>query len=298
MNPKEDKPAGKRQRLSRALVELTKPRLNFLVVLTAMGGYEMGRYTTPFPWMEFLHLSGGTALLAGASAAINMVMERQSDALMNRTRNRPIPAGSVSPAVAMAWGLILSAAGLAWLYLGTNKLTAGLGLATLLSYLVVYTPSKKVSELSTWIGAVPGALPPVMGWAAATNSLGHGAVVLFAILFFWQIPHFLAIAWMYREDYQRGGLKVTPNMEGGDVMTGYQVVVHSVALVMVSLAPTLVGLSGRGYFLAALLLGLGFVAAAVSADRNPNRASARRMLLVSVFYLPILFTFMIFGKIY
>ena len=287
---------SQRSSLGKALLAMTKPRLNFLVVLTAMGGFELGRYESPFPFWSFFHLSVGTAILAGASAALNMWMERDSDSRMDRTRSRPLPAGQISPLVAVLWGSTLSVIGLVWLYLGTNTLTAILGAATLLSYLAVYTPSKRMSALSTWIGAVPGALPPVMGWTAATGGLGDGAAVLFAILFFWQIPHFLAIAWMYRDDYAKGGLVVAPNLESGDALTGRQAVIHSIALLIVSLSPTLVGLTGKIYFSGAIILGLIFIAVAAAAAKSAQRSAARRMLLTSVLYLPLLFTLMLMDK--
>jgi protoheme IX farnesyltransferase len=268
-------------------VALCKPRLNGMVVATAFGGAWLasgGRASAAV----LLHASLGTALTACGASALNMVMERHADALMERTRHRPVPAGRVAPAEAALFGAALAAAGLAWLAVGTNLLATLLAAATLAIYLGVYTPLKVRSAANTLVGAVPGALPPVIGWAAAGEGLGEGAWVLFGILYLWQIPHFLSIAWLYREDYRRAGLVMLAGREDGGAEAGRQAVRYAAALLLVSLFPPAVGLAGPWYAAGAALLGLGFAAAARGFARDRSDATARRLLHASLVYVPVL----------
>lgn len=270
---------------------LTKPRLNFLVLLSALGGYRLA-WEGPMQWPAFLEFAAALFSLAGASAALNMWMERDADARMTRTRQRPLAAGRLSPAEGLVFGVVLSLLALAWLALRINTVTAWLGVATTVSYLAVYTPLKRISSLSTLVGAIPGALPPVMGWAAARGSVDPPAVALFVILFLWQIPHFLAIAVMYADEYKAAGFKVMPFEQGGEA-TGRQMVLYALALIPAALWIYRLGLSGRFYFAAAVILGLAYAGMALYAARASGRQAARRLLLASVLYLPLLFTAML-----
>ncbi|HLY74505.1 MAG TPA: heme o synthase, partial [Planctomycetota bacterium] len=229
-----------------------------------------------------------TILSSAGAAAFNMLLERRLDARMDRTKERPLASGRMAPAEAAVFGGVLCAAGLVWLAVGVNPLTAALSAATMLSYLAIYTPLKTKSSVCTLVGAVPGALPPVMGWAAARGSVEPGAWILFLILFFWQLPHFLALAWMYREDYARAGFPMLPVEEPTGASTGRQVVLQTLALLVVSILPFGFQMAGDGYLVAALVLGAAFLGFGVSfaADRSRNRAS--RLFLASITYLPLL----------
>ena len=275
--------------------ELTKPRITFMVVVTTAAGYLMGAQGHA-SGLTLLHTIVGTALVASAASALNQWMERDTDRLMERTQNRPLPAGRLEPAVVLVFGISVGVFGITYLSRWVNGLTAGLGVGTLLLYLLAYTPMKRVSSLCTIVGAVPGALPPVMGWAAARGDLSVGAWVLFAVLFLWQIPHFLAIAWMYREEYRRGGQPMLPVLDREGVRTGRQIVLYCLALVPVSLLPTVIGLTGSIYFVGALLLGLLYLAAGAHAATRRTTDSARTLLRVSVVYLPLLLGLMAASK--
>lgn len=273
-------------------VALAKPRLNVLVVASTLAGYAMaGGDLFNVPTVLWTVL--GTALVAGGASALNQLIERDADALMRRTRLRPLPDGRVPPGEALAFALLLSAAGLVMLAGGVNLLTAGVALATLASYAIVYTPLKRRTSFATVIGAIPGALPPVIGWAAAGHSLSRGAWVLFAIVFLWQLPHFLAIAWMYREDYARAGFPMLPVIEPDGRSTARQAVLYAAALLPVALAPTLVGMSGQVYFAGALVLTLLFLAMAVRFAMTRATQDARRLFFASIAYLPLLWILMI-----
>ena len=264
--------------------ELVKPRITLMVMLTTMVGFVMGS-TGHVRTAGVLAVLLGTGLVAAGASALNMLMERRTDALMLRTRNRPLPAARLRPADALAWGFLLTGAGvlvLGWL---SGTLAAGVALVTWLSYLLFYTPLKTRTSLSTVVGALPGALPPVIGWAAARGSLDPGAFVLFAILFLWQIPHFLAIAWIYREDYARGGLPMLPVLDPEGKVTGRQAVANSLALLLVSLTPRAAGMAGTVYLVGAILLGLGFTAVAVRLAVLRTLPAARRLFLASIVYL-------------
>ena len=238
---------------------LTKPRLNLLVIATAAAGYYLGAPGDRFEYLTLLHTLGGTALVAGGSAAFNQLVERRVDALMERTRRRPLAADRLSVMQAFWFASLLSVVGLVWLGLGTNWLAAGVAFVTLVTYVLLYTPLKLRTSFSTVVGAIPGALPPMIGWAAATNVITREAWVLFAIVFFWQMPHFLAIAWLFRDDYKRAGFPMLPVIEPDGRSTGYQVATYASALVPVSLAPSMIGLTGPAYFVVALILGLTFL---------------------------------------
>jgi protoheme IX farnesyltransferase len=267
---------------------LCKLRLNSMVVATAFGGAWLGSGGDA-PAALLLHAAGGTALTAFGASAVNMVMERRTDALMVRTRNRPVPAGRIAPAEGALFGAFLAAAGLAWLALGTNLLATALAAVTLATYLAVYTPMKLRSAGNTLVGAVPGAVPPMIGWAATGRGLDAGAWVLFGILYFWQIPHFLSIAWLYRDDYRRAGFVMLPGVDGDGAAAGRHAVRYAAALVLVSLFVPAAGLAGPLYAAGAALLGAGFLGAAISFARERTDARARRLLHASLLYLPLNF---------
>ena len=277
-------------------VTLAKPRLNLLVVGSTLAGFVMGGGDMGNGG-RVLAMVGGTALVAGGASAFNQVVERRTDALMRRTRLRPMADGRLPAADALVYASALSLAGLAVLAVAVNPLSALVALATLVSYAAIYTPLKLRTSFSTVIGAIPGALPPVIGWAAATGGLSQGAWVLFGILFRWQLPHFLAIAWMYRDDYARAGFPMLPVIEPDGRSTGRQAVIYTAALLPLSLAPTLVGMTTPTYFAAALVLTLGFLALTLRFARSRSVADARRVFFGSILYLPILWFLMIAGRV-
>jgi protoheme IX farnesyltransferase len=278
------------------IVELTKPRITLMVVVTAGIGLLLAS-GGKMPMAMVLHTLIGTGLVAAGSAALNHVLERDIDALMRRTADRPLPAGRMHPDLALTIGVALAVAGLVELTLGVNLLTALLGAAALAGYVFVYTPLKKISPLATVVGAVPGAIPPMMGWAAVTESLDPGAWVLFAILFLWQLPHFLAIAWMCRDDYARAGLPMLPVIQPDGRSTARQMVIYGAALLPVSLLPSALGLTGSIYFLGAIGLGLFFLAMCVAFAVSISALAARRVLLASVLYLPAVLAVMVLDRI-
>jgi protoheme IX farnesyltransferase len=264
---------------------LTKPRIVLLVVLTAAVGFYAaapGDVTA----LLFVHLVVGTALVAGGSGALNQVAESGSDALMRRTASRPIPAGRVGRAASTAFALVLGGAGTAYLFVFVNALTASLAALTLVSYVLFYTPLKRVTTLNTLIGAVPGALPILGGWTATGRGVGVAAWSLFLVMFLWQLPHFLALAWLYRDDYGRAGMRMLSVGDDDGHRTFGQALLYAAALLPVSLVPTLVGLAGAVYFLSALLFGVWYVFAALAAARARSIPAARRLFLVSIAYLP------------
>lgn len=278
-----------------ALCELSKARLSGLVLLTTLAGFYLGS-SSPASFGLMFHALGGTALLAIGAAALNQLLERDLDARMRRTENRPLPSGRIQPDTVLIFGGACSAAGLVWLALQANLLTSLLGAATLASYLFVYTPLKRKTTLNTVIGAIPGALPPLMGWTAATGQIGVGGWSLFAILFFWQLPHFLAIAWMYRDDYARAGFVMLPVVDTDGGRTGRSSVSHTLGLISISLFPFVLGISGKLYAIGAILLGFGFLIFAIRFSRALTRASARNLFFASIVYLPLLLGLMAFDK--
>jgi protoheme IX farnesyltransferase len=270
-----------------ALLELAKLRVTMLVVFTTVVGFVLGAGGYVDPW-ALLHVALGTGLVAAGAAAVNQFLEREEDSLMARTRDRPLPSGRLQPLLALAFGLGLASLGIAGLYVSANALTAALAALTFASYAFVYTPLKRMSHLSTVVGAVPGALPPLIGWAAAEGALGAPAWTLFAILFVWQLPHFLGIAWLYREDYSSGGFPMLTVIDPSGRAAGRQVLLQSLALIPVSLLPVLGRLAGPAYSLCAVAFGLVFLALAVRFAVARSRASARALVVGSIVYLPAL----------
>jgi protoheme IX farnesyltransferase len=267
-------------------IELTKPRITLMVVFTALVGFVTAAGPVE-PWRLAAALVG-TGLVASGAAVLNQVLERDTDARMLRTRHRPLPSGRVSLFEARLFGHAVTATGLLLLAWQCGWLPAAVALATWASYLFVYTPLKRRTPLATIVGAVPGALPPVIGWTAASGAIEPGAVILFAILFLWQIPHFLAIAWLYRDDYERGGFPMLPVVDREGSFTARQTVVHSLALLLVSIAPVAAGLAGRLYLAGAFLLGVALTLFAVRLLRQRDLPAARGLFIASVLYLPAL----------
>jgi protoheme IX farnesyltransferase len=280
------RPGTAKNRL-RDLVSLTKPRITLMVLISAGAGFLLGSAGRARP-LELLLTALGIGLVAGGTSALNMVLERDVDALMRRTRGRALPAGRVTPGVAALFSVAVSLAGIAVLAVFVNLLTALLAAVALVSYVAVYTPLKRVSSLSTLVGAVPGALPIMGGWTAATGTLDPGAWALFGILFFWQLPHFLALAWLYRDDYQRGGLRMLGVFDPEGRQTRQQSVLYALALVPVSLLPVLLGLTGTVYPVAALALTGAYVASALRFAVRADSPTARGLFRVSLVYLPLL----------
>jgi len=277
-------------------LELTKPRVSLMVLVTMFVGFYLGSEHGA-GYLRLIETLIGTALAAGGTLALNQFLERRADALMARTRHRPLPDGRMQPTEALLFGVGLAAAGLLILALTVNALSALVTASIVGSYLFIYTPLKQRSSLCGMVGAVPGALPPVIGWTAATGSLSIEAWVLFAIMFLWQIPHTLAIARLYRDDFAKAGIRFLPVVESDGWTTGRQVITHSLALLVVSLLPTLLGLAGTVYFLAALLLGSGFLWYGIGLAISQSLAAARRLLLASLIYLPLLLVVMALDRI-
>lgn len=273
-------------------IALTKPRLNFLVVLTSAAGYYLGSVASINFW-EMAQAVIGTALVAGGAAVLNQVYERDTDAKMRRTLARPLPDHRVTVGDATIFGLTLSVAGITLLGFGANTLAALLAVATLVVYLVIYTPMKRRSSAATLVGAVPGALPPLIGWAAAHGAVTVGGWTLFAIVFLWQIPHFMAIAWMYRDDYRSAGFPMLPVIEPDGRRTGLHALLFAAALLPVSLVPTFVGLSGWIYFSIALVLSLVLLGLSVRFASTRSETSARQLFFGSITYLPLIWAAMI-----
>jgi protoheme IX farnesyltransferase len=278
-----------------AYVELTKPRITFLIVLTSAAGFCLGARGA-VNYLVFTHAMIGIALLSSGIATLNQFMERDLDGLMRRTESRPLPSGRLSPFEALWFGVTLTLVAELYLAVSVNVLTAILGLTVISGYLFLYTPLKTRTSLSTALGAFPGAMPPLMGWTAARGEIDIAAWVLFAILFLWQFPHFLAIAWMYREDYGRAGICMLPVVEPDGRVTGQQIILYSLMLVPVSLLPTFLGVSGKVYLVAALVLGLLFLASSIRAALSKSNQHARQLLLASVLYLPLLFGVMVLNR--
>lgn len=268
-------------------LELTKPRIAVLALFTVTVGYSLG---TEGNWQfaPLLHALFGIALVAAGSSALNQYIERHTDALMNRTSTRPIPDGRLLPREVLAFGLTTGMFGSLYLLVTTNVLTAALAASTLLIYAAIYTPMKRATSFCTAVGAVAGALPPVLGWTAARGTFDLGAFVLFGIMFLWQFPHFLAIAWLYREDYARANLKMLPAAAASKHVAGLMGVAYALALVPVSLLPSRTGMAGDGYCLAAVILGAGYVLCAVRFLAHETPGTARRVIYSSLLYLPLL----------
>ena len=277
-------------------VELTKPRIVLMVLVTAFVGFYVGSEKIP-DYIRLLQMLFGTALAAGGTLALNQFLERDTDAMMERTRHRPLPDGRVQPREAVWFGIAITMAGLAYLALAVNVASAWVTALVTLSYLFFYTPLKRRSSLCMLVGAVPGALPPVIGWVAARGELQVDAWVLFAIMFLWQVPHTLAIARLYRDDFAKAGIQFLPVIEPDGSSTHRQIISHSAALLAVSLLPTLLGLAGAIYFLVAFLLGIGFLASGISLAMESTLSGARRLLFASLIYLPVLLLVMALDRV-
>jgi heme o synthase len=288
---------AKRGQRTADFVTLTKPRLNFLVLITTLGGMYLAAPNGVAVPLLF-HALVGTALVAGGAAALNQVWERETDGLMRRTRRRPIPGGRLRAIDGVWFGTLLSATGLIELTWKVNPLASAVAAATLVSYVFVYTPLKTRTSLSTLVGAIPGALPPVIGWAAATGTVSIGALVLFGIVFFWQMPHFLAIAWLYRDDYRQARIPLLPVLEPDGRRTGQQALLYASALWPVSLLPAAVGLAGMPYIALATLLGAGLIALSALFARERTTITARRLFLYSIVYLPLLWTALVIDRVW
>ncbi len=278
------------------LLELTKPGICVLALAMTALGYCVGNQG-PLHWGHFLISLFGTALIGAGCGAVNQWMEQDIDALMPRTQDRPLPTGRVSGKVALVLGILCLLAGFFLLLHYVNRVTALLGVITFLVYVAIYTPMKRTTTLSTLVGAVPGAMPPLMGWTAAYGGLAWEGWVLFAILFLWQIPHFLAIAWVYREDYARAGLPILSVIDTSGAATSKQVLMYSSVLLPWSLAPSVLGLTGSIYFFGALVLGIAFFVFSVYLAIFRTKTYARRLFFASIIYLPILGVLMVWDRL-
>jgi len=279
-----------------AYVALTKPDVSFLVLITTAAGYYMGA-RGPVNWLHLIHTVFGTMLIAAGTAALNHYIERDSDRLMRRTASRPLPSGVLKPGQALAYGIALSVGGALYLYFASSALAAGLGVATCLGYLLAYTPLKKRTVWATFVGAFPGAVPPMIGWVAASGRFDLGAWLLFAILFFWQFPHFHAIAWMYREDYARAGILMLPVVDREGSRTFRQILVTAVALVGVSLLPAIAGIAGVFYFFGALGLSVALLQVCLWAASARTNFRAKWLMHATVLHIPLLLGLMVYDKI-
>jgi len=278
-----------------AYIALTKPDVSFLVLMTTAAGYYMG-VRGPVNWLHMVHVVFGTLLIAGGIAALNHYVERDSDRTMRRTASRPLPSGVLQPPQALAFGMALSVGGAIDLFFTAGALASGLGVATCLSYLLAYTPLKKRTVWATFVGAFPGAIPPMIGWVAATGSLGRGAWLLSGILFVWQIPHFHAISWMYREDYARAGILMLPVVDRDGTRTFRQIIFYAAALLGISLLPAVLGLAGVIYFFGALVICTGLVQVCLWAASNKTNVRAKWLMHATVMHIPLLLGLMMYDK--
>jgi protoheme IX farnesyltransferase len=279
-----------------AFVALTKPDVSFLVLMTTAAGYYMG-VRGPVNWLHMILTVFATLLIAAGTAALNHYIERDSDRYMRRTASRPLPSGVLQPWEALLFGGILSLAGAVDLYFTAGPLAAALGVITCLSYLLAYTPLKKRTIWATFVGAFPGAIPPMIGWVAATGTLDRGAWLLFAILFVWQFPHFHAISWMYREDYARAGIMMLPVVDREGKRTFREIILYASALVGVSLLPAILGLAGVLYFFGALVTSTALVQVCIWAASNKTNARAKWLMHATVIHIPVLLGLMMYDKI-
>ncbi len=280
-----------RDRIS-AYVELTKPRIAVMLVLTAAAGFYLGSGLS-FDFMLFVNSMFAITLLAFGVSTLNQYLERKTDILMERTASRPLPTEKLTPNSSLIFGVTLCIFSEVYLWLAVNPLTAGLGLIVIIGYVFLYTPLKTRSSASTAIGAIPGAMPPLMGWTSAADQISLASMFLFGILFFWQFPHFLAIAWMYKDQYAKAGIKMLPVLEEDGRITARQIVIFTVFLLPISLAPYFLGISGSIYLVGASLLGLWFLYVSVKTARARTPKAAKKLLMASVIYLPIIFLLMV-----
>ncbi|MGH9838737.1 MAG: heme o synthase [Blastocatellia bacterium] len=278
-----------------AFLDLTKPRITFLVVLSAMAGFALGSRPS-VNWIQLLHTAIGIALLSSGIGTLNQFLERERDALMARTQTRPLPTGKLLPTSALLFGIAVSVIAEIYLFWFLNPLTAFWGFVAFASYLFIYTPLKTRTHWCTFVGAFPGALPALLGWTAARNEVGWEAIVLFAIMFLWQFPHFHAISTMYREEYGRAGIRMLPVVEPEGRSTARQIVGYTALLLPVSLLPTLLHFSGWIYFAGAAILGVWFLRASITMAREMSRDQARKLLKASVLYLPLLLGLMVLNR--
>jgi protoheme IX farnesyltransferase len=281
-----------------AFMELTKPRIAVMLVLTSAAGFYLGAGTlkAPFNFVLFVNSMIGITLLAFGVAALNQYWERDLDKLMERTAKRPLPVGKLSAPEALVFALAVTAAAEIYLALAVNLLTAGLGLTVIVGYVLMYTPMKTRTPISTAVGAIPGAMPPLMGWTAAANNISTEALVLFWLLFIWQFPHFLAIANMYKEQYRAAGIRMLPVVEKEGKNTAFQIVFFNLVILPVSVIPFFTGLSGMIYLIGAIALGLWFLWAGIRAAREKTPEASRKLLMVSVMYLPLIFFLMVINS--
>ena len=277
-------------------IQLTKPRITWLILMSTGIGFLFGA-RAGWNWWTLLHTIIGTGLIASGTAALNQWYERDADAKMRRTQARPLPSGRLSPNSALVFSIVISGLGFTELVLGANLLTGLLGAFTLASYLFVYTPLKQRSKHSTTVGAIPGAMPPLIGYAAASGHLTAEAWVLFAILFLWQFPHFYAIAWMYREDYERAGIRMLPVVEPDGESTAWQILLYSLVLIPISIMPRFFSMTGNVYVFGALALGCFFLYSGWRVMFTRTRQQARRVLLASVIYLPVLYGLLVIDRL-
>lgn len=282
--------------VANAYIALTKPEVSFLVLMTTGAGFYMGSHD-PVDWVRMVHTIFGTMLIAAGTAALNHYIERDSDRYMRRTASRPLPSGILKPIQALIFGVVLSLIGASDLWLVGGPLTSALGVVTCLSYLLAYTPLKKKTVWATFIGAIPGAIPPMIGWSAATGTLDRGAWILFGILFLWQFPHFHAIAWMYREDYARAGIQMLPVVDPKGTRTFRQILIAAGLLVAVSLLPSVLKLTGVIYFFGALLVSTALVQISIWAANSRTNTRAKWLMHATVLHIPILLGLMMIDKI-
>ena len=283
----------------RDYIELTKPRITWLILMSTGIGYFFGLPSHAWRtinWLLLLHTILGTGLIASGTAALNQWYERAADRKMHRTAGRPLPSGRLTAGRALTFGIALSVAGFVELCLGVNLLSGLIGAFTLASYLFLYTPMKQRTWWSTTVGAVPGAMPPMIGYAAAAGAITRESWVLFAILFLWQFPHFYSIAWMYKEDYARAGIRMLPVVDPDCRSTARQIVLYGIALIPVSLVPGMLGMTGRIYFIGALILGLLYLYSGVRVALERTLVRARAVLLTSVLYLPLIYGLMLLDR--
>ena len=290
---RESRANGIQERLG-SFFELTKPRIAFMLVLTSAAGFYLGSGPS-FDLTLFVNSMLAITLLAFGVATLNQYIERDIDALMERTAKRPIPSGRVSPTEALVFGILLCVGAEIYLFVAANLITAVLGMIVIAGYVLLYTPLKTKTPLSTAVGAVPGAIPPLIGWTAASNEITLGAWFLFSILFLWQFPHFLAIAWMYKDQYAKAGIKMLPVVDRSGIATARQIVLFTLFLVPISLAPFFLGISGIYFLIGAIVLGIWFLFVSIQAARTKSVTKARKLLLASVLYLPIIFGLMVFN---
>lgn len=279
-----------------AYLTLTKPDVSLLVLMTTAAGYYMGA-RGPVDWMRLAHTVFGTMLIAAGTAALNHYIERESDRYMRRTASRPLPSGLLQPIEALLFGVLLSISGAVDLWISSGWMASLLGVVTCLSYLLAYTPLKKKTVWATFIGAFPGAVPPMIGWAAATGSLDRGAWALFGILFLWQFPHFHAIAWMYREDYSRAGILMLPVVDRDGSRTFRQIILTAIGLIGISLLPSMLGLTGVLYFFGALVISTGLLQVCLWAASSKSNVRAKWLMHATVMHIPLLLGLMMYDKV-